>query len=47
MAVTARPGMDVDVVRAERVARTVSADDPHGSEVTSTAWDCLVRLVRT
>lgn len=40
-------GIEVDVVRAERVARTVSADDPHGSEVTSTAWDCLVRLVRT
>lgn len=40
-------GIEVDVVRAERAARTVRADDPHGSEVTSTAWDCLVRLVRT
>jgi SAM-dependent methyltransferase len=39
-------GIDVDVVRAERVARVVSADDGHGSEVTQTAWDCLVRLVR-
>ncbi|UUZ61585.1 class I SAM-dependent methyltransferase [Nocardioides sp. B-3] len=39
-------GIDVEVVRAERVARVVTADDGHGSEVTKTAWDCLVRLVR-
>lgn len=40
-------GIDVEVVRAERVRRDVSADDGHGSEVAKTAWDCLVRLVRT
>lgn len=39
-------GIDVDVERADRVARVVTADDGHGSEVTKTAWDCLVRLVR-
>ena len=39
-------GIEVEVIRAERVARTVTADDGHGSEVTKTAWDCLVRLVR-
>lgn len=39
-------GIDVEVVRAERVARVVTAEDGHGSEVTKTAWDCLVRLVR-
>lgn len=39
-------GIDVEVIRAERVARVVTADDGHGSEVTRTAWDCLVRLVR-
>ncbi|PUA82281.1 class I SAM-dependent methyltransferase [Nocardioides currus] len=39
-------GLDVEVVRAGRVARVVTADDPHGSEVTTTAWDCLLRLVR-
>ncbi|EON25304.1 methyltransferase type 12 [Nocardioides sp. CF8] len=39
-------GIEVEVVRAERVERVVTADDGHGSEVTKTAWDCLVRLVR-
>ncbi len=39
-------GIDVEAERAERVARVVTADDGHGSEVTRTAWDCLVRLVR-
>lgn len=39
-------GIVVDVVRAERVARVVTAHDGHGSEVTKAAWDCLVRLVR-
>lgn len=39
-------GIDVDVVRAERVERVVTAHDGHGSEVERTAWDCLVRLVR-
>lgn len=39
-------GLEVEVVRAERVARAVTADDGHGSEVTKTAWDCVVRLVR-
>ena len=38
--------IEVDVARAERVARTVGADDPHGSEVTKVAWDCLLRVVR-
>ena len=38
-------GEDLDVLRAERVARTVvSPDDP---ESTSTAWDALVHLVRS
>ena len=38
-------GEDFEVVRAERVARTVtSPDDP---ESTSTAWDALVHLVRS
>jgi hypothetical protein len=36
----------VDVLRAERVAREVTADDGHGGEERRTAWDCLVRLVR-
>ena len=39
-------GIDVELARAERVARVVSADDGHGSEVTRTAWDCFVRLAR-
>ena len=39
-------GVDVDVVRAERVAREVSSADEHGGEARRTAWDCLVRVVR-
>ena len=39
-------GIDIDVARAERVARVVSADDGHRGQDTLTAWDCLVRLVR-
>jgi SAM-dependent methyltransferase len=39
-------GIDVDVVRAERVAREVSPADEHGGEERRTAWDCLVRAVR-
>lgn len=35
-----------DVVRAERVARTVTTDDGHGGAESRTAWDCLVRVVR-
>jgi SAM-dependent methyltransferase len=38
-------GLDVDVLRAERVAREVTADDGHGGEERRTAWDCLVRVV--
>ncbi len=41
-------GLDVEVVRAERVARRVEPE--HGGEVGvtggRTAWDCLVHLVR-
>ena len=39
-------GLDVDVVRAERVAREVRYADEHGGEERRTAWDCLVRVVR-
>lgn len=39
-------GIDVDVVRAERVAREVTSADEHGGEERRTAWDCLVRAVR-
>jgi SAM-dependent methyltransferase len=43
-------GYDVDVLRAERVAREVRSADPahheHGGEERRTAWDCLVRVVR-
>jgi SAM-dependent methyltransferase len=39
-------GIDVDVVRAERVAREVRSADEHGGEARRTAWDCLVRVVR-
>ena len=35
-----------DVERAERVARHVAVDDPHGGSSTATAWDCLVRARR-
>jgi SAM-dependent methyltransferase len=39
-------GLEVEVVRAERVAREVSRADEHGGEERRTAWDCLVRVVR-
>ena len=38
--------LDVEVLRAGRVAREVTAADGHGGEERRTAWDCLVRLVR-
>ena len=38
-------GLEVMVLRAERVAREVSSADEHGGEERRTAWDCLVRLV--
>lgn len=38
--------LDVEVLRAERVAREVTADDGHGGEERRTAWDCLVRALR-
>jgi SAM-dependent methyltransferase len=40
-------GERFDVERAERVPRTVAADDEHRGEAARTAYDCLVRLVRT
>ena len=39
-------GIEVEVVRAERVAREVRSADEHGGEERRTAWDCLVRVVR-
>lgn len=39
-------GLDVEVVRAGRVAREVTAAEGHGGEVRRTAWDCLVRVMR-
>lgn len=39
-------GLEVGVVRAERVAREVTRADEHGGEERRTAWDCLVRVVR-
>lgn len=43
-------GLDVDVVRAGRVAREVRSSDPahheHGGAERRTAWDCVVRVVR-
>ncbi len=39
-------GLDVEVLRAERVAREVTSADAHGGEERRTAWDCLVRVVR-
>ena len=39
-------GEPFTVVRAERVARTVTKDDDHGGQEQRTAWDALVRLVR-
>ena len=38
-------GIEVEVVRAERVAREVSSTDPHGGAERRTAWDCVVRVV--
>ncbi len=43
--VASQPDNDVEVERAERVARVVEAG--HGGEPTATAYDCLVRLRRT
>jgi SAM-dependent methyltransferase len=40
-------GERFDVIRAGRVARTVPAGDEHRGEPDRTAYDCLVRLVRT
>ena len=40
-------GERFDVERAERVPRAVALDDEHRGEATRTAYDCLVRLVRT
>ncbi|QIK67511.1 class I SAM-dependent methyltransferase [Nocardioides sp. HDW12B] len=37
----------VEVVRAERVARLVTADDAHGGEEQHTAWDHVVHLRRS
>lgn len=43
-------GLDVDVVRAGRVAREVRSSDPahheHSGAERRTAWDCVVRVVR-
>ena len=39
-------GIEVEVLRAERVAREVSRTDEHGGQERRTAWDCLVRVVR-
>ena len=43
-------GLDIEVVRAERVAREVRSADPahheHSGQERRTAWDCLVRVVR-
>jgi len=43
-------GEDLEVVRAGRVPRTVDGghgSDGHGGAPAATAWDCLVRVVRT
>jgi SAM-dependent methyltransferase len=40
-------GERFEVLHADRVAREVQPDDAHRGEPTRTAWDCLVRLVRT
>lgn len=39
-------GLDPQVVRAERVARTVQKEDEHGGVAELTAWDALVRVTR-
>jgi SAM-dependent methyltransferase len=36
-----------EVIRAERVARVVPADDDHGGEPDKVAWDALVHAVRS
>ncbi len=38
--------LEVEVLRAERVARVVPPSGEHRGEPDRTAWDCLVRLVR-
>ena len=43
---TSTADLGVEVLRAERVAREVTAADGHGGEERRTAWDCLVRVVR-
>jgi len=40
-------GERFEVEHADRVARTVAADEAHRGEVERTAWDVVVRLVRT
>ena len=40
-------GERFDVEKADRVARTVAPDDEHRGEPDRTAYDCLVRVVRT
>jgi SAM-dependent methyltransferase len=40
-------GERFDVVRAERVGRVVHPDEAHRGEPDRTAYDCLVRVVRT
>ena len=40
------PDLEVEVLRAGRVARAVTSSDEHGGEERRTAWDCLVRVVR-
>jgi hypothetical protein len=40
-------GEQVEVVRAERVARVVAASDDHRGEPDRTAWDALVHLRRS
>ncbi len=38
-------GLEVEVLRAERVAREVTRADEHRGDERRTAWDCLVRVV--
>lgn len=40
-------GEQLDVVRAERVARRVPEEDEHGGSRDATAWDALVHLTRS
>lgn len=40
-------GERFEVERAERVSRTVEPDDEHRGDPSMTAYDCLVRVVRT